>query len=493
MCLCYLGTGTRSLETGMATWSDPAPPSSTPWKGATVTSASGADEGPMRWRMLAVISLGVMALTLNWFDVATAFPLIGAEFHVGLGPLSLLISLYIVGYGLSHIPGGMLATRIGMKRTILLGLAVQGMAGVMSGLSQSYPELALFRVVSGIGGSVFVAVGMAAVVVWFRDHDVTLALGITGGAAFSAGAAVALYVWIFVQRAVGWHTSLVLAGVFELCVVMITMALFVTPEGIAAFTGGRFERSVLRASLASRDLWIYGAALLGGYGAYFTTSQLFAGYATQDRHLSASSGGLLSALILLAGIPGSLLGGYWADRSKNLRAFIVGPLLIVAALLALIPSVPTGALWFLGIGIGFFMIFGFAAWLAVPSRVCDIDHAYIGTATGLMLTLAAVGGFFIPILFGHLVPHTSYSAGWIFLAAVTIAFAIVGLIGHNPVARSGSQKKPLDRTKDLVESGIDRARAAVAAGDAAIAAHLLDLPADDVGRVAGPSRSAAKP
>ena len=67
-----------------------------------------------------------------------------------------------------------------MKRTIVLGLAVQGMAGVMSGLSRSYPELALFRVVSGVGGSVFVAVGMAAVVVWFREHDVTLALGITG-------------------------------------------------------------------------------------------------------------------------------------------------------------------------------------------------------------------------------------------------------------------------------------------------------------------------
>ena len=94
-----------------------------------MTSSHGIDEGPRRWGMLAVISLGVMALTLNWFDVATAFPLIGADFHVGLGPLSLLISLYIVGYGVSHIPGGMLSTRIGMKRTIVLGLAVQGSSG----------------------------------------------------------------------------------------------------------------------------------------------------------------------------------------------------------------------------------------------------------------------------------------------------------------------------------------------------------------------------
>jgi ACS family D-galactonate transporter-like MFS transporter len=402
-------------------------------------SGPGIDEGPGRWGMLAVISLGVMALTLNWFDVATAFPLIGAEFKVGLGPLSLLISLYIVGYGLSHIPGGMLATKVGMKKTLVIGLFLQGMAGIMSGLSHSYTELAFFRVLSGIGGSVFIAMGTAAVVVWFRKKDVTLALGITGGAAFSAGAAFALYVWVFVQDATGWHTSLVLAGVFELVVMVATIAAFRVPEGYRALSGVRFDGVALRAALGSRDLWVYGVAILGGYGAYFTTSQLFSEYVTVTRNFAPSTGGLLSSLILLAGIPGSVLGGYYADRSKNLRMFVVVPLITVAALLVLIPVVPNGALWPLGIGIGFFLIFGFAAWLSVPVRVSDIGHEFIGTATGLMLTLAAVGGFFIPIIFGHLVPHTSFGTGWVFLAVIAFAFAIVGLAGHNP---STALKRP---------------------------------------------------
>ena len=116
----------------------------------------------------------------------------------------------------------------------------------------------------------------------------------------------------------------------------------------------------------------------------------------------------------------------------------------MAVFLALIPAVPDGALWVLGIGIGFFLIFGFAAWLAVPTRVCDIDHAYIGTATGLMLTLAAIGGFFIPIIFGHLVPHTSFTVGWIFLAIVSIIFAILGLAGRNPSTRSTRAKAAPD-------------------------------------------------
>jgi ACS family D-galactonate transporter-like MFS transporter len=401
-------------------------------QGTFVTATRIAHGDSTRWGMLAIISLGVVALTLNWFDIATAFPPIGAEFKVGLGSLSFLISLFIVGYGLAHLPAGTLAKAIGMKRVLVLGLLVQGLAGIMSGLSYNFTELEFFRIVSGIGGSLFATVGFSAVVVWFRGRDVTLALGIFGGAAFSVGAAFALYIWVYLQRDTSWHASLVIAGVFELFVVLATIEVFQVPDDARPLGGARFDRTALQASLASRDLWVYGVALLGGYGAYFTVSQLFSEYATADRHFAASTGGLLSALIVLAGIPGSLLGGYWADRSRNLRLFIVGPLVAVAALLALIPVVPTGALWAVGIGIGFFTIFGFAGWSAAPARVCNIEPDYIAAATGLMLTLAAVGGFFIPIIFGHIVPHHGFNTGWIFLAIVSLAFGLVGLAGRNP-------------------------------------------------------------
>jgi hypothetical protein len=87
----------------------------------------------------------------------------------------------------------------------------------------------------------------------------------------------------------------------------------------------------------------------------------------------------------------------------------------------------------LGIGIGFFLIFGFAAWLVVPSRVSNIRAEHIGSAIGLMLTLAAIGGFFMRSSSDTSCPHTSYGAGWVFLAVVSAAFALVGLKGGNPV------------------------------------------------------------
>jgi hypothetical protein len=49
-------------------------------EGIRLISMVGTGSGHVRWSMLAVISLSILALTLNWFDVATAFPLIGAQF-----------------------------------------------------------------------------------------------------------------------------------------------------------------------------------------------------------------------------------------------------------------------------------------------------------------------------------------------------------------------------------------------------------------------------
>lgn len=391
-----------------------------------MTATTKESTGTARWGMLALISAGFIALTLNWFDVAAAFPLIGAEFGVGLGPLSLLISLFLVGYGVAHIPGGMLATAIGMKKTLVIGLALQGAAGVMSGLSYSYAELAIFRVISGIGGSIFIAVGFAAVIVWFRHGQVTLALGIFGGAAFSAGAAFALYVWIYLQNATSWHTSLVLAGVFALVVAGATQLWFQTPRGLPALNGARFEADAMRAAVASRDLWIYGIALLGAYGAYFTTSQLFTEYAIAERSFDASRGGLLSALIALAGIPGGILGGYLADRSNNIRLFVVGPFIAAAVLLALIPAAATEWLWVLGIGIGFFVIFGFAAWSAVPSRVSNIRHEYIGTASSATSSpppASTPGGYSWP-------RSASSSRSWVYWAATQNGLPTVSFRRH---------------------------------------------------------------
>jgi len=174
--------------------------------------------------------------------------------------------------------------------------------------------------------------------------------------------------------------------------------------------------------------------LLGAYGAYFTASELLAGYAVDVRHLSTAWASLLSAMIGLAGIPGSLIGGVVTDRWRATRAVVITPLLLMAVGLALIPVVPVPMVWVIAILFGVLEIFSFAAWSSVPTRVAKVRHENIGTAIGLMLTITAVGGFAVPAIFGRIASHAGYPTAWAFLGAITAATALVGLAGRDRAA-----------------------------------------------------------
>ncbi|MEV0472260.1 MFS transporter [Streptomyces prunicolor] len=231
------------------------------------SSPMTSDSYAERWKMLALISLGFVAMTLNWFDIAPAFDAIGTEFHTDISTTAFLISLFLLGYGIAHVPGGMLATRIGMKRTLVLGLGLEGVADSVSGLCRNYPELAVDRVVAGVGASVFIAVGFGAVSVWFEHHETTVALGLADGAAFSVGAAAGLYLWSYLDAALGWRVALPLAGVLAVSTAVVIAVGFRTPAEKKTLGGAAITLDGLRESLGNRQLWIYGVTLLGAYGA----------------------------------------------------------------------------------------------------------------------------------------------------------------------------------------------------------------------------------
>lgn len=119
---------------------------------------------------------------------------------------------------------------------------------------------------------------------------------------------------------------------------------FYTPRGVSGLHGGRISRAGLVRALVDKQLWIYGIAMLGVYGAYFTASQLFSEYAVAQRGFTPGQGGLLAAILALAGIPGSLVGGKVADLARNYRSVIVVPLLLMGALIAAIPVAPDALL-----------------------------------------------------------------------------------------------------------------------------------------------------
>ena len=387
------------------------------------------------WWMLVIISLGFVELTLNWFDIASGFGVIGKDLGVGLPQLGLLVSLFLLGYGIFHIPTGFLATKWGLKNTMVAGLVIESLGGLVSGLCYTYPSLAFMRFVTGIGGSLFVGCGFAMTNVWFKEKHTALALGISGGTAFGLGAAIGLFPWVSVVQQLGWHMSLVTGGIVGLAIAVITQIFMKTPPDHDGLFGARITRESLRHTLGSRDLWMVGLGIMGGYGAYFTATQLLAEYVISAHHFSPSQAGALSAIMVLAGIPGSIIGGWWSDKAGRRIPFLIYPIWIMAVALLLTIVAQGLLIWIIAFAVGFLLIFSFSAWTAVPGGYATIRPEDLATAEGLMLTLAAVGGFLVPMGFGYIANFFGYEVGWVYLAVVSIAFSFLNFFVRDPAVQ----------------------------------------------------------
>jgi ACS family D-galactonate transporter-like MFS transporter len=353
----------------------------------------------MRWVMLSVIALGFVAMTFNWFVMPTAFAGVSQAYGVGLPQLALLISGFVIGYGIMHIPAGFIAARFGIRTALVGGLALEGLFTALAGMADGYAMLLILRVLAGLAASVYAGIGIAAVSVWFKGREHAAALGVVS-ASFSAGVAVGLYLWSPVEQSLGWKGALVLAGLLAVVCAVIVLLVYRTPPRMPSLLGVKLDRANIVAILRNRKLWRYSMAFFGGYGAYFVASQLIGVYASTERQFSVGVVAVASLLVGLAGIPGSITAGMIADRLMTARLTFLLFLALQGLGILLLPAVGEGMLWLPAALIGFGFNGCFAVWQTAPGEDASVPPELIGTAVGLLLTVTAVGGFVLPWLFG---------------------------------------------------------------------------------------------
>ena len=396
---------------------------------------------PLRWWMLLILSLGFVSLTLNWFDIASAFPALAQQFHLQIPQVALLISLFIVGYGIFHIPTGFLAYRFGLRNILLLGLFIESLGAFASAFAPSYGWLGILRIITGIGASLFVGCGFAMVTSWFRGRELALAMGIATGGAFTLGVALGLFVWVGIVQAVGWSTALAIGGVIGLFTFLISLFFLRVPsEEREQLAAGHFNWAPIGRVLGNRDLWLLGLCFLGLYGTGFTLAQLLNIYVPAVYHVSEATSGLMAAVFTLAAIPGSIYGGYLFDRVKRrAKLVIVLPFLLAGLGFILFPFVNLAGAWVMMLVLGGIPYIGFSGWAAAPGRYKDrVRPEDVATADGLLLTLAAVGGVLVPILFGQIAAGNGFAVAWICAGAISSIFALVGFaVRSEPLAVSG--------------------------------------------------------
>ena len=143
------------------------------------------------------------------------FPLLKVTYGVSYTDLGLLMALFYVASGLCQTPAGFLVDRFGARRVLVGGLATLSCAIVLIGLAPTFSLMFPLMVIAGVGNSVFHPADYSLLTASVSKHYLARAYGVHtfGG---NLGWALAPMIILGLSALVGWHTALVLAGLFVL-------------------------------------------------------------------------------------------------------------------------------------------------------------------------------------------------------------------------------------------------------------------------------------
>lgn len=315
-----------------------------------------------------------------------------------------LATVFLVAYMVASPVVGSLGDKIPRKHIIAASLVVWSLATVGSGLAPDYPTLFATRVVVGLGEAGFAAVAPTVIADLFRPGERGRRLAYFY-LATPMGSALGYLVGGAVGDAYGWRAAFFVAGGPGLVLALVAVMLPEPVRGAMDDEPGEPETAAAAAQplpIALRRLfrspaWRIDTAAttlmtfaLGGLAAWMPT------YLQRAHGLSLGEAGTgFGAVTVVAGLVGTLLGGWLGDRAQARSAggyfWVSGVGLLLGAPFAvgmvMMPSAPT------------VLAVAFVAELLLFLNTGPLNAALLASVPASMRALAmAVNVFFIHAL-----------------------------------------------------------------------------------------------
>ena len=364
------------------------------------TVAPARSAMPPMWLLVTVTFSGTMAMHM----FVPALPAAASDLHASPAAVQAAISVYILGLGFGQLFYGPLADGFGRRPTLLLGLAIFTVAGVVAALASSVQWLVAARLAPALGGCAGLLMGRAIVRDVSEPHELlsrmallSLMTMIGPGLSPLVGATIAAdfgWRWIFVL--------LVALGLFNLVATWRVLPETGSPHGTVNLRRVRDDYFTLLRTPSFLWFALGGACVTTAFYAFIASAPFI--WAHQLHRPPREVGFYLGALIV-----GVCLGNVVANRARGvpttsilLRSsvlslasgvFLLGVTLAMPRLL----SAPLigGAMFFFSLGAGMCSPAAMAKSVSGHARLAGSAAGLYGAmqfAVGAMCTsLTAVG------------------------------------------------------------------------------------------------------
>ncbi len=384
----------------------------------------------LQWLVMAVFWL---SFALNFFDrqlLASAAPLLKAEFHLSNTEYGQLVSAFYLVYALATPFAGVMIDRLGVRAGVAIAVFVWSLASAATGLVQSFRGLLACRMGLGLGeSSGFPALGKTTAS-YLDAAEMGLAGGF-GAISIALGSMAAPLVVASLAPQFGWRSVFILSGALGL--LWLPLWIFVlrrVPARAAVESEPRIEaREVLR----DPRLWSVVLAYCLVYTLYMLWANWTTIYLVEARGLTQAEANARYAWFPPAfAVIGGFLGGSLAFRwiragmertAARLRTcWVTAPLLLLGAG---IPYVESTALAAAGIGVSFLAL---QCWLGSLFLVpLDIFGSRRAGLTNSLLGFAAAGlQVFASPAIGAVIDRAGFN--WLCLALPVLPVIGLGIL-----------------------------------------------------------------
>ena len=370
-----------------------------------------ADPLKRRWLLWATLGVVFLLVNVNRLSSAVLAEDLMRAFETTGAQLGTLHAVFFWVYACMQIPTGILADRVGPRRTATAGAAVMNVGAIWFALTDSYLAALGARGLVGLGGSVVFVCILRFCANWYRADEFATMSGLTFAVSGIGGVLATTPLAIAVDS-VGWRTAVGGLGVLGLIFTVVVFAVVRdTPsragfEPLEAVPGQpTLTNAELRYHLSNvlRDplIWVVGVMLFCASGVNLTLFGLWGvPYVVQVYDVSVT---YASVLTLLGGI-GVMIGppaiGWLSDRlERRGELMVAGGALFVASLglIAVLGDPPlyvVGIVFFLsGVLLGSFLL-GYAV---VKDRHPDSAS---GISTGTVNGAGFFGAAVLPTVMG---------------------------------------------------------------------------------------------
>jgi len=326
-------------------------------------------------RLFLLVAAVVLVDTMFFAAIAPLLPHYSDQLDLSKTGAGVLTAAYPVGTLAGSLPGGWLAARLGVKPTLLLGLALLGVASLVFAFANHIVLLDTARFVQGVGGAFMWTAGMA----WLVSATPAERRGELIGAALAA-------------PAIGVVLGPVLGGAATVVgdeIVFSAVALVAGGLALWAWTVPGAPRQ------PSPGLWALGAALrrrevLAAFW-LFSIPALYAGVVEVLVPLRlddlGASGAAIGAIFLVAATVEAVLNpvaGRLSDRRGRLAPIRVG--LVGAVVMAVLLPLPD-AVVLVGAGVSLAFAALAALWAPAMAMLSDASEA-VGLDQALAFSIA---------------------------------------------------------------------------------------------------------